>query len=130
VDGARTAILAAAAPASAQSVRTLDGSDNNPYHSEWGKAGSNYIRVAPTNYGDGVATVKPGPSPRYVSNRVFNDTGQNLFSEHAVWQWGWVWGQFMDHDFGLRDETPGEGPPIAFDKADPLEDGARMRRAR
>jgi hypothetical protein len=30
----------------------------------------------------------------------------------------------MDHDFGLRDETPGENAPIAFDSHDPLEDFA------
>jgi hypothetical protein len=62
-----------------------------------------------------------GPSPRYVSNRVFNDVGQNLFSENGITQWGWVWGQFTDHDIGLRNEQPGERAPIAFSKTDPLE---------
>ena len=62
-----------------------------------------------------------GPSPRYVSNRVFNDGGQNLFSENGVSQWGWVWGQFIDHDIGLRNEQPGESAPIAFNTNDPLE---------
>ena len=56
-----------------------------------------------------------------MSNRVFNDVGQNLFSENGVSQWGWAWGQFLDHDFGLRDETPAESVPIAFDTHDPLE---------
>jgi hypothetical protein len=56
-----------------------------------------------------------------VSNRIFNDRGQNLFSENAVTQWAWVWGQFMDHDFGLRDETPGERAPLTFNAKDPLE---------
>jgi peroxidase len=41
-----------------------------------------------------------GPSPRYISNRVFNDVGQNLFSENDISQWGWAWGQFIDHDIG------------------------------
>ena len=49
-----------------------------------------------------------GPPTRYVSNRIFNDVGQNLFSENDVSQWGWAWGQFLDHDIGLRDETPAE----------------------
>jgi hypothetical protein len=56
-----------------------------------------------------------GPSPRYISNRVFNDAGQNLFSENEISQWGWVWGQFVDHDIGLRDQAPGESVPIPFD---------------
>src|SRR5262245_49157551 len=62
-----------------------------------------------------------GPSPRYVSNRIFNDVGQNLFSENDISQWGWVWGQFIDHDIGLRDEQPAEDASMPFDKNDKLE---------
>lgn len=32
-----------------------------------------------------------------------------------------MWGQFVDHDIGLRDQTPGESVPIPFDPHDPLE---------
>jgi hypothetical protein len=52
---------------------------------------------------------------------VFNDVGQNIFSETGVTQWGWAWGQFLDHDFGLRDERPAENAPIGFASSDPLE---------
>jgi len=102
--------------------RTLDGSGNNLRHSEWGRANTLYIRVAPTNYADGISAMVGGPSIRYVSNRVFNDVGQNIFSKDGVTQWGWVWGQFLDHDFGLRDERPAENAAIRFDASDPLED--------
>ena len=102
-------------------VRTLDGSGNNPRHADWGEAGTQYSRVAPTNYADGIGAMVSGPSPRYISNRVFNDVGQNLFSESNVSQWGWAWGQFIDHDMGLRDEVPAESAPMAFDAKDPLE---------
>ena len=44
-----------------------------------------------------------------------------MFSENNVSQWGWAWGQFIDHDIGLRDETPAESAPMAFDAQDPLE---------
>jgi hypothetical protein len=101
--------------------RTLDGSGNNALHPEWGQAGTNYLRVAGANYADGIGQMVQGPRTRYLSNRIINDVGQNLFSENSVSQWGWAWGQFLDHDFGLRDETPGERAPIAFDAADPLE---------
>src|SRR5256886_288735 len=101
--------------------RTLDGSGNNLRHSEWGRANTLYLRVAPTNYADGISAMVGGPSIRYVSNRVFNDVGQNIFSKDGVTQWGWVWGQFLDHDFGLRDERSAENAPIGFDQADPLE---------
>ena len=101
--------------------RTLDGSGNNPRHAGWGEAGTQYSRVAPPNYADGIGTMVSGPSPRYISNRVFNDVGQNLFSESNVSQWGWAWGQFIDHDMGLRDEVLAESAPMAFDAKDPLE---------
>ena len=62
-----------------------------------------------------------GPPARYVSNRIFADGGQNLFSERDLSEWVWIWGQFLDHDIGLRDETDGEKATIAFDPDDPLE---------
>ena len=101
--------------------RSLDGSANNRQHDDWGRANTQYLRVAAPNYADGVARPVAGPPTRYVSNRIFNDVGQNLFSENDVSQWGWAWGQFMDHDLGLRDETPAESTPIAFDAHDALE---------
>ena len=109
---------AATAP---QQSRSLDGGGNNRQHDDWGRAGTQYLRVAAPNYADGISKEVAGPPTRYVSNRIFNDVGQNLFSENDVSQWGWAWGQFMDHDFGLRDETAAESTPIAFDKRDPLE---------
>jgi hypothetical protein len=45
-------------------------------------------------------------SPRYISNRIFNDTGVTLFSEGQVSQFGWLWGQFIDHTLDLRNENP------------------------
>src|SRR5438094_2686008 len=103
-------------------VRTLDGSGNNARHPDWGSASTQYLRVGPARYADGVAAMVGGPPGRYVSDRVFNDVGQNLFSENGVTQWAWAWGQFMDHDFGLRDETPAESAAIPFDALDPLEE--------
>src|SRR5262245_22011746 len=102
-------------------ARALDGSGNNVRRPDWGKAGTQYLRVGRPNYADGAGKMVTGPSPRYISNRVFNDVGQNLFSENGISQWGWAWGQFVDHDIGLRDETPGENASMAFDSKDPLE---------
>src|SRR6266542_4687888 len=101
--------------------RTLNGSGNNAAHPRWGKAGTQYPRIAKADYADGIGQMRDGSAARYVSNRIFNDVGQNLFSENGVTQWGWAWGQFLDHDFGLRDETPAERAPVAFDRHDPLE---------
>jgi peroxidase len=116
-----TTLVAGSGASDPAAVRTLDGSGNNPGHADWGQAGTQYSRVAAPNYGDGIGTMVSGPSPRYLSNRIFNDVGQNIFSENHVSQWGWVWGQFIDHDVGLRDETPSESAPMKFDAQDPLE---------
>jgi hypothetical protein len=102
-------------------VRSFDGGANNLRNPDWGKAGTVYTRVAPPSYADGIAAQVSGPPARYVSNRIFNDTSQNLFSENGVSQWGFAWGQFLDHTFGLRQEEGGENAPIAFDGTDPLE---------
>src|SRR4051794_39381760 len=124
---ALTAIGLTAPPVGAKSVtpsppRTLDGGGNNAAHPTWGQAQSLYQRVGPINYADRVGAIPTGlPDIRNLSNRVFNDVGQNLFSENGVTQWGWAWGQFMDHDFGLRDESAGEGPALPFTPTDPLE---------
>ena len=102
-------------------VRTLDGSGNNVKNPTWGRTNTQYLRVAPANYADGIKKPVSGPPTRYVSNRIHNDSNQNLFSENGVTQWGFVWGQFLDHTFGLRQEVGGENAPIAFTATDPLE---------
>ncbi len=116
------AVAAGASAFGAPPTRTLDGSGNNVRNPSWGQTNTQYLRVADANYADGVGQPVSGPSPRYVSSRVFNDEGQNLFSETGETQWGWAWGQFLDHTFGLADETPAESLPIPFDKHDPLEE--------
>ncbi len=101
---------------------TLNGSNNNLSHPAWGMVGRPYRRVAAPNYADGIGEMAAGPPVRYVSNRIFNDENQNVFSENGVTQWAFTWGQFLDHTFGLRQSDGGEPAPIAFDANDRLED--------
>jgi hypothetical protein len=119
-DGAVTDDVAAPADAQLLQVRSLDGSGNNVDDPTVGQAGTIYPRVASANYGDGVGELMDGPSARYVSNRIFNDTNQNVFSENGVTHWGFVWGQFIDHTIGLR-AVSDEQLVIPFDAEDPLE---------
>ncbi len=104
-------------------VESLDGSGNNLRHLTWGQANQPYARVGSAHYGDGVGAALSGPNARAISNRILNDASQNVFSERRVSQWGWTWGQFLDHTFGSRLST---GPTataanIPFDANDPLE---------
>ena len=95
-------------------VANLDGTGNNRGHPGWGTAYGAYARIGARDTRTGCDDRVAGPRPRYVSNRVFNDVGQNLFSENGVTQWGFAWGQFLDHTFGLR-ATGTKGGPITFD---------------
>ena len=63
-----TAAVLAGAGAARADVRTLDGSGNNAVHSTWGQAGTQYLRVAPPNYADGIGRMVSGPSPRYLDD--------------------------------------------------------------
>jgi hypothetical protein len=111
----------AAQAALAFEVQSLDGRGNNVAHPDWGQANKPYLRVAPARYADGIGTPVGGPNSRFISNRVFSDHHQNVFSESSVSQWGWTWGQFLDHTFGLRDDA-GPAANIPFNSADPLEE--------
>jgi hypothetical protein len=114
------ATSASAAPPGPTEVENLDGSGNNLVHPEWGQLGLAYSRVAPSAYADGRSAPPAGVNTRFISNRGINDVGQNLFSENNVTQWGWTWGQFLDHTIGLA-ASGGPAANIPFNRADPLE---------
>jgi len=101
-------------------VQSLSGANNNEFFPSTGQAGTNYLRLASARYADGVGQPVSGPNSRLVSNREFNDVHQNIFSERHVTQWGFTWGQFIDHTIGLRDDA-GTTANIPFNSADPLE---------
>src|SRR5882724_7746595 len=101
-------------------VQSLNGVNNNPNVPSLGAAGQRYLRIGPTRYADGKSQMVAGPDARYVSNRIFNDNNANIFSERGVTQWGNVWGQFLDHNVGHRDEN-GTAANLPFNAADPME---------
>ena len=81
--------------------------------------------MAAARYADGRSQPVAGPNARYVSNRIFNDTNQNVFSERSVTQWGFVVGPVPRPH--LRSALAAHGDPnggtanIPFNAADPLE---------
>jgi hypothetical protein len=101
-------------------VQSLNGVNNNPFVSNLGATNTRYLRIGSPHYADGRSQMVSGPDPRYVSNRIFNDTNADIFSERGVTQWGNVWGQFIDHNIGLRDDN-GTVANLPFNAADPLE---------
>ena len=100
---------------------SLDGSGNNLDNSTLGKSGNIYRRVGDANYLNGDEINDTLPNARYVSNRIFNDLHVNLFSENNTSHMVFVWGQFLDHTFGLA-QGGTENASIEFNSEDPLED--------
>jgi len=101
-------------------AQSLNGINNNPNIPNAGAAGTRYLRIGPAKYADGLSQMVSGPNARAVSNRIFNDIHINVFSDRGVTQWGNVWGQFVDHNIGHRDEA-GTAANIPFNASDPME---------
>jgi Animal haem peroxidase/RTX calcium-binding nonapeptide repeat (4 copies) len=101
--------------------RSLDGSGNNLLNPNLGQAGNIYRRFGEANYGENGSIVSDLPNARLVSNVIFNDLFVNLFSENNASHLISIWGQFLDHTFGLA-KTGTEKAGIAFDNNHPLED--------
>lgn len=93
-----------------QNYRTIDGRYNNLQNPEWGAAHTRMPRLMGAYYGDGISS--PGgvnrPNPRAISNALFAQNG--ILSEPmGLSDFFWVFGQFLDHDFGL---TPDIEDPL------------------
>ncbi len=99
--------------------RAVDGSGNNPLSPSLGAAGTTLMRLANTDYADGVAEpVSSRPNPRMVSNRVTAEpvVQSNRFGLSSFL---WQWGQFVDHDISLTPEAvPSEPMDISVPTGD------------
>jgi len=67
-------------------------------------------RFSGTAYGDGISAPagESRPNPRAISNAIFAQ-GNFMPAPQGLSDYMWVWGQFLDHDFGL---TPDIGETI------------------
>jgi peroxidase len=100
--------------------RTVDGSNNNPGHADWGQAHTPLYRMMGCAYEDSLqAPPSAGlPSPRQVSNLVC-DPPAVIYNVAGASAFLWQWGQFLDHDIDL---TPQQTPTESFDIAVPMGD--------
>lgn len=94
--------------------RSIDGVGNNTMHPEWGAAETEFLRLLPAEYADGVgAPAGPNrPSARLISNLVAAQDGADIPNTLGYSDFMWQWGQFLDHDL---DETPIASPAEEFD---------------
>lgn len=106
--------------------RNIDGTGNNLTNTEWGSAGSRFLRTTPSDYADGISAMAGAdrPSARHISNETARQTGDEPNSYGAS-DYLWVWGQFLDHDIDLtRESHAPEFAPIAIPTGDPSFDPA------
>jgi hypothetical protein len=115
--------------ASAQTGSTIapiDGVGNNSGNPLWGSAGTELMRLAPPGYADGIfAPSLPGNlSARLISNILNNQAGTNgqdaaTIDQNSLSDFGYAFGQFIDHDMDLTPDT-GASFPISVPANDPI----------
>jgi peroxidase len=95
----------------------------------WGTVNTDLLRVSPAAYADGISSpsLPNDPSARTISNIVNNQADPNNPSQDAntvdgnnLSDFGYVWGQFIDHDMSLTPTTSGESFPISVASGDPI----------
>lgn len=103
-----------------ESFRTIDGSENNSRHPDWGSAGVELLRLTTVDYADGVGEPagQGRRSAREISNVCMAQETPTLNATGAS-DFLWQWGQFLDHDI---DETLVLEPPEPFDIPVPFGD--------
>ncbi len=104
-------LLLAAAPAAQSLFRSIDGTNNHPLVPKMGAAGTQLLRISPSDYADGSsAPAGSGQmSPRAISNEVCAQSG-SIPSAAQITDFVWQWGQFLDHDIDLTGAADPEEP--------------------
>jgi hypothetical protein len=99
--------------------RTYDGSANNISHPEWSAVNSQLNYFLPNGFADSISAPAGTnrPMERMVSNLLYNQD-QSVENPYGISDFGWAFGQFMDHDLSfVPDEhtEPRMVPVPAFD---------------
>jgi hypothetical protein len=119
-------------PSVAGPFRPIDEYGNNAANPTQGMAGTDLIRISPVAYADGISapSLPQDPSARVVSDTVNNqddpnNPGQDLntIDQNSLSDFGYVWGQFIDHDMDLTPGNPNDTLQILADPNDPSQMG-------
>ena len=79
--------------------RSFDGSGNNLAHPEWGSAQTNFARMAPVDYADGVSVARlvGRPNPRSVGSALFRQSA-SLPNARRLSGYVYAFGNLISHD--------------------------------
>ncbi len=103
--------------------RSYDGFGNNPSNPSWGAKGAQIRNITPVSYGDGISAPNgvDRPNPRRISNILF-DQEEAIFDNHALTDYVWVFGQFVEHDISFIGRDEAEPLSINVPECDPVFD--------
>lgn len=112
--------------------RPIDEVGNNVSNPTWGTASTDLIRISPVAYADGISSLSlpNNPSARVLSDILNNQADSSNPSEdlqttdqNSLTDFGYVWGQFIDHDMDLTPSGSGELLSILADPNDTTQMG-------
>lgn len=106
-----------------QDNRSYDGTMNNVSQPDWGASMGHIIRMTSNGYSDSIS-VPSGidrPNPREISNRLFDQT-TSIPNPYGISDFGWAFGQFMDHDLSFVNDDLSDPIPIPVPMGDPFFD--------
>lgn len=93
---------------------SIDGTGNNIDNPELGSTDTQLIRLADSDYGDGLSTPagEDRPSAREISN-VIAAADSSETNDRYLTDIFWLWGQFIDHDITLTEAAhDADGNPL------------------
>src|ERR1043165_1356680 len=109
--------------------RSIDGSGNNLSDPTINAAGTDFTRIGPANFADGISEPTSGPNPRTISNVVV--AGGDDAEGSGLSGMMYAWGQFLDHDLDLSASDGKTHIDITVPNGDPdLPDGSVMTMTR
>jgi hypothetical protein len=113
-------------------IRSITGYGNNLANPTEGAAGTDLLRLSPVAYDNGIGTpsLPNNPSARVVSDLISNQAdpanpSQDIATvdQQSLSDFGYAWGQFIDHDMDLTPTNPNETLQILADPNDPSQMG-------
>ncbi len=104
-------------------IRSYDGYGNNEQFPLFGTVGSPLRQVTPLAFADSISAPNGvnRPNPRQISNTVFAQSGY-IYDQHELSDYIWVFGQFIDHDITLIDDSEIEPAFVMVPPCDPVFD--------
>jgi hypothetical protein len=109
----------------------ITGVGNNLTHTVWGSAGTDLLRVSPVAYADGISapSLPNNPGARVLSDQLNNQASPDgsgditTVDQNSLSDFGYAFGQFIDHDLDLTPGNPNNLLTILADPNDPSQMG-------